>query len=86
MAKKYIGWGRTGTKDGQKLIVVIPAKSKKVACEKFERLGMPILSEKHVRHLCIVKYPGTPDVKKLKTINWNKGIKPIEQALQEKPK
>lgn len=83
MAKKYVGWGRTEEQGGQKLIVIISAKSQKAACEKFEKLGRPILLEKHIRHLCIVKYPGPPDVKKLKAINWNKGIKPIDQALQK---
>lgn len=80
MAKKYVGWGRTEEQEGQKLIVILSAKSKKDACEKFERLGRPILSEKHIRHVCVVKYPGPAGVKKLAVARWPQGIKPLTQA------
>ena len=81
MTKKYIGWSRADVQYGQKLITIISAKSKKAACEIFEKLGMPIISKKHINKVCIVKYPGPDDVKKLKVANWNK-IKLIEQALK----
>lgn len=72
MTKKYIGWGMTTLRGSQKLITIIPAKSKKVACEIFEGLGMPVISKNHIRKVCVVKYPGTDDVKKLKAAKWNK--------------
>ena len=76
MLKKYTGWGITTKQGDQRLITIIPAKSKKIACEIFEGLGMPVISKKHIRHVCLVKYPGPNDVKKLKTAKWDK-MKPI---------
>lgn len=80
MEKKYTGWGMTVMCGGdQKRIVIVPAKSKKAACEIFEELGLTVISKEQIRHLCIVKYPGPNDVQKLKTASWDK-IKQIEQA------
>ena len=72
MAKKYIGWGITTMRGSQKLITIIPAKSKEVACEIFEGIGIPVISKKHIHKVCIVKYPGTDDIKKLKPAKWSK--------------
>lgn len=77
MDKKYIGWGMTTRRGNQKLIIIIPAKSKKVACEIFEGLGMLVISKNHIRKVCVVKFPGTDDVKKLKAAKWDR-IKPIQ--------
>ena len=77
MGKKYIGWGMISLRGSQKLITRIPAKSKKVACELFVGLGSPVISEKDIHRLCIVKYPGPEDVKKLKPAKWDK-IKPLK--------
>ena len=72
MDKKYIGWGMTVMRDGQKRIVIIPAKSKKAACEIFKELGLTVISKEQIRHVCIVKYPGPNDVRKLKAAKWDK--------------
>jgi len=77
MDKKYIGWGMTTLRGSQKQITIILAKSRKAACEIFEGLGMPVISKKHIHKVCLVKYPGTEDIKKLKTASWDK-IKQID--------
>ena len=82
-SKKYVGWGMAAEEEGQKYLVIVPAKSKKEACEKFRNLGFLIISKKKVRHVCVVKYPGPKDVQSLKAQNWNKGIRPIKQRSDE---
>lgn len=69
--RKYIGWGMTVMCGNQKRIVIVPAKSKKAACEIFEELGLAVSFKKQIRHVCIVKYPGPDDVKKLNTASWD---------------
>lgn len=79
MAKKCVGWAMTSTGlSGQKYITIVSAKSKSDAIAKFEALYYKISDAEQVRHVCIVKYPGPADVKKLKPVRWDKAIRPIE--------
>jgi len=70
MAKKYIGWGRVTKTDGQIITTIVPAKSKKEAIKIFEGLGLSVQDEKHIRHVCIVLYPGPLSVKAMKINKW----------------
>lgn len=62
MAKKYTGWAMAFFVDGQITITVVPAKSKKAACEIFEKLELPVTQRKRIYRVCIVKYPGPKDL------------------------
>jgi len=94
MAKKYIGWGMASETDGTKEIVIVQGKSRNEAVDNLERLGYDVIDKASLNHVCIVKYPGPPEVKAMKAQNWEKAFKPAgkpdektEQArMQEYPK
>jgi len=72
MSKKYIGYGIVEETRGIKRIIIVPAKTKPEAIEQLEALDMPVESAKHIRRVCVVKYPGPSDVKSMETADWNK--------------
>jgi len=78
MAKKYIGWGITYENKGQKAITIVPARTKKAAIEKLELLGLQVFEKEQIRHVCVVKYPGPPQVQEMKAQDW-KCIKPLQE-------
>ena len=78
MATKYIGWGIAFELNGQKALTIVPAKTKREACDQIEIFGLKIVDESQMRRVCIVKYPGPEQVKEMKSQNWDKEIRMLE--------
>jgi len=78
MAKKYVGWGIAYQRNGQLSITIVPAMARKEAVKMFEILDYPVQNKRHLRRVCIVKYPGSTQVRAMPEQNWDESFEIIK--------
>jgi hypothetical protein len=77
--KKYVGWGGIFERRRTKLIIIVSAKSRKKAVDILKHFDFTVVSETHIRHVCLVQYPGPKAVQELKTKNWNDSTEIVKE-------
>jgi len=75
--KKVTGWIMGYQINGVFLLICVGARSKKAAAVKFEVAGYIVADSNQIRHSVLVKYPGPPEVQKMKRFQWERKSKPI---------
>ena len=78
--KKVTGWTMAYLINGVPLLICVSARSKKAAAAKFEEAGYIVKKSDEIRHSVLMKYPGPPEVKRMKRLNWERKSKPITKA------